>query len=68
MFHVKDGLFFIRDMRETSDEESSVTIIKTTDGTEPCFPTPPDFPAELGRVKGNIGKGTQVYKFQINWL
>jgi len=52
MFHVKDGLFFIRNLN--GNDPGSVTIVKTTDGREPCFPTPADFPAEFGREKGNI--------------
>jgi hypothetical protein len=48
MFHDKDGLFFDR------NHDGSVTIIKTTDGKEPSFPTPPDFPPEFGREEGNL--------------
>ena len=60
MFHVKDGLYFTRDLHESSAEKGCVTIIQTTDGKEPCFPTPPDFPAEFGRVKGNIAYQVKI--------
>lgn len=48
MYHESNGLFFDR------NDDGSVTIYKTSDGKEPCLPSPPDFPPEFGIEKGNI--------------